>query len=241
MRRRRRIAGLACAAALALEAGCGARRGQPAVRIMPLGDSITQGSAEQGSYRHPLWRMLREAGFRVDFVGSQRAYALHRGPERGFDADHEGHAGWRSDQLAEHAEPWARESRPDIVLLHIGTNDVGAGQPSDVCQNITRIVTAFRESNPQVRFLVALIIPYQDPAAREAVARLNRKLGPCLAALDTPEAPVTAVDHFTGFDPARLTSDGMHPNAEGTREMARRWFAALAPALEAGAAGAAHP
>ncbi len=39
-----------------------------AVRIMPLGDSITQGIRQQNSYRRPLWHALRKAGLSVDFV-----------------------------------------------------------------------------------------------------------------------------------------------------------------------------
>ncbi|MCP5545455.1 MAG: hypothetical protein H7A49_16285, partial [Akkermansiaceae bacterium] len=45
------------------------------VRIMPLGDSITQGccsgSAVEGGYRNRLHDLLDSAGYTVDFVGTQ--------------------------------------------------------------------------------------------------------------------------------------------------------------------------
>jgi hypothetical protein len=42
------------------------------VKILPLGDSMTQGEAGHFSYRRPLWKMLDSAGYKVDFVGSLR-------------------------------------------------------------------------------------------------------------------------------------------------------------------------
>ena len=70
---------------------------EAAIRIMPLGDSITQGASSgvtdedfQVSYRLDLWDKLRNAGYDVDFVGS-----LNSGSSmEDFDADHEGHPGW---------------------------------------------------------------------------------------------------------------------------------------------------
>ncbi|HEX5200872.1 MAG TPA: GDSL family lipase, partial [Actinoplanes sp.] len=41
------------------------------VRVMPLGDSITDGTQVPGGYRIGLWQRLAAGGYRVDFVGSQ--------------------------------------------------------------------------------------------------------------------------------------------------------------------------
>ncbi len=38
-------------------------------KILPLGDSITQADFNYNSYRRPLWHLLNEAGYSVDFVG----------------------------------------------------------------------------------------------------------------------------------------------------------------------------
>ena len=40
----------------------------PSLRIMPLGDSITQGAKSENTagYRGPLWTLLKEAGYNVD-------------------------------------------------------------------------------------------------------------------------------------------------------------------------------
>jgi hypothetical protein len=62
------------------------------VRVMPLGDSITEGTQVPGGYRIGLWQRLTAGGYRVDLVGSQ-----FNGPAALGDHDHEGHPGWRID------------------------------------------------------------------------------------------------------------------------------------------------
>src|SRR5215813_8194488 len=88
-------------AALALVLSAGLAGGIPAkaesnggVRVMPLGDSITDGSTVPGGYRINLWQRMAAGGYTVDFVGSE-----FNGPAALGDHDHEGHSGWRIDQL----------------------------------------------------------------------------------------------------------------------------------------------
>ncbi len=111
--------------------------GRPAlcqVRIMPLGDSITRGDfsgepdeGRQTGYRLELWNRLRQNGYDVDFVGSLNSGFLNAG----FDSGHEGHSGWTAyeilngrlqDPQAGNLASWLNTYRPEIVLLHIGTN-----------------------------------------------------------------------------------------------------------------------
>src|SRR5688500_15993420 len=76
----------------------------PPVRIMPLGDSITfgaGGTANLGGYRGPLYTLLTNAGYNVDFVGTQT------GNSSGVpDQDHQGHSGWRIDELDSNIAGW---------------------------------------------------------------------------------------------------------------------------------------
>lgn len=65
------------------------------VRVMPLGDSITDGYNVPGGYRIELEDLLVSRGQPVDFVGS-----LSNGPASLADRDHEGHSGWRIDRSA---------------------------------------------------------------------------------------------------------------------------------------------
>ena len=85
-----------------------------AVRIMPLGDSITQGEHVEQGYRRGLWLKLNAAGFDVDFVGSLDT--PHMGPGSGdYDQDHEGHWGWTADRILASISGWAAQADPHMV------------------------------------------------------------------------------------------------------------------------------
>ena len=45
-----------------------------------------------------------------------------------FDQNHEGHSGWTADQIQSNVTAWANLNKPDVVLLHIGTNDISLNQ-----------------------------------------------------------------------------------------------------------------
>jgi hypothetical protein len=61
------------------------------IRIMPLGDSITNGYPN--GYRDDLWFKLINAHYDIDFVVS-----LSNGS--GFDANHEGYVGFKTYEIA---------------------------------------------------------------------------------------------------------------------------------------------
>ncbi len=200
-----------------------------AVRIMPLGDSITQGIRQQNSYRRPLWHALREAGLSVVFVGSQRRNYWGGPPERDFDMDHEGHWGWRTDQILTRLDTWAAKARPDIVLVHLGTNDLAQGREQKlIVAELVEIVATLRAHNPRVTVLMAQLI--DNAFISPQVQTLNRSIAG-IAAQATPDSPVIIVDQWTGFDPRIHTYDGTHPNDAGEQHMAERWAAALIPML----------
>lgn len=201
-----------------------------AIRILPLGDSITEGNRFQNSYRRPLWLALTEAGYPVDFVGTSRRNHLGGPPAADFDRDHEGHWEWRIDEVARELPGWlAAMPTPDIALVHLGSNDLFRGEPIDQMVGEMRdIVRLLREANPGMVLLVADIIPASGTVERTAA--YNHGLT-ALLDLGTDASPVVTVDLFTGFDPATLTYDGVHPNDAGEAWMAERWKAALIGAL----------
>ena len=97
-------------AATALLVPAGPARAAPvtgrAVKIMPLGDSITWGvgSSTTSSYRADLWqRLVKDAGVAVDYVGSGQSGSLP-------DTDNEGHSGWRIEQLTASIDGWIAAS-----------------------------------------------------------------------------------------------------------------------------------
>lgn len=197
------------------------------IRIMPMGDSITEAEGGHSSYRFWLWDLLQGTGGNFDFVGSQRG--VFRGTPRftNFDQDHQGHWGFRVDQLLSLA-PAAAAFQPDIVLLHIGTNDVRQGESADSTVNdIARIIDIFRQSNSDVVVLLAQVIPTNRNNDR--IQFLNGNIAQLANLMDTDESPVVLVDQFSGFSLTTNTYDGVHPNDSGELRMAQRWFNALQP------------
>ena len=139
-------AGFGIAAILACDAPPVGDECEP-LRILPLGDSITEAEAGRASYRYWLFGRLAEQGRPVDFVGSQSG--VYRGAPRfpDFDVDHEGHWGWTTAEVRRRIDPWAERSTPDLVLLLLGTND-GAGNLDATKTNLSAIIESLRRHRP---------------------------------------------------------------------------------------------
>jgi lysophospholipase L1-like esterase len=205
--------------------------GQTPLRIMPLGDSITQGYRD--SYRRLLWSALKRAGIEADFVGSMNRGYGTESQIVDFDRDHEGHWGWRADHVLAHIDTWAARAKPDVVLMHLGTNDVGGGQDiDDTAQEIARIIQRLRHHNPGVHILLAAIIPVDHERVTQRITRFNEALATLAATVDTPGSRVVLVDQFTGFDAEQDTYDGTHPNEAGNKKIADKWFVAIQALLQ---------
>lgn len=199
---------------------------------MPLGDSITQGDADHDTYRRPLWKSLQVEGYDIDFVGSRRAN--HRGPppRDDFDPDHEGHWGWRVDEILARIRGWVEDSEPDVILIHLGSNDVFQDEDVETTlDELGELIDAVRESRPEATFLLAQIIPTAMANANAGIRELNARIPELAASKSSATSRVVVVDHFTGFDATRQTYDGVHPNADGEIHLSDRWLAALEDVL----------
>ncbi len=198
---------------------------------MPLGDSITTSVTGNASYRYYLWQHFQSAGYQVDFVGSQ--YGVYGGPPlyTDFDQDHEGHWGWRVDEILANIDAWANAFQPDIVLIHLGHNDLWQGQGvSGTVDELAQLIDVLRLVNPTVQILVAQVIPSTESALAE-LPSLNAQIPAMAAAKTTSQSLVIVVDQYSEFDATLDTWDGVHANAAGEQKMADRWFAWLARLL----------
>ena len=202
------------------------------VRIMPLGDSITSSGGGHASYRYWLWHKLLDAGYDVNFVGGQ--YGVYRGQPSNddFDQDHEGHWGWRADSMVDRIYAWSLPAEPDIVLIHLGTNDLLHGRSvSSTMSALEQITNEIRRVNPEAKFLLAQIIPSTWGGGLDLVPELNAHLEELAARLTRPASPVLLVNQYAEFDAAEDTWDGIHPNESGERKMAAIWFTTLVEVL----------
>jgi lysophospholipase L1-like esterase len=191
------------------------------MRIMPLGDSITDGdgSTDGGGYRRLLSRALAEAGQEVTFVGSVR--------DEVAGLDHEGHPGWEINDLTGLVEGWLTGARPDAVLLHIGTNDLGRALdlPEAPARLGTLIDTILRTA-PTVTLHVASLAAVGTDDLQRLVDAFNAEIPRLVKERVRAGFDVRFVDLA-----ARLTrahaADRLHPNDLGYAVMADTWFAAL--------------
>ncbi|GAA2795606.1 SGNH/GDSL hydrolase family protein [Crossiella cryophila] len=204
---------------------------QTQLRIMPLGDSITEAP---GCWRAYLWDQLRRTGHtNIDFVGTRTG----GGCPVGHDRDHAGYSGYQATFIArENLLPtWLAVARPDVVLMHLGTNDLWFGQGTEaVLPAYTKLVEQMRTNNPAIRILLAHIIPMAPPnctSCAKQVVDLNTAIPAWAATKSTARSPITVVDQWTGFDPITDTYDGVHPVDSGFRKMADRWFPAVSAAV----------
>lgn len=202
------------------------------IRYMPLGDSITDGYDVEGGYRTLLWQLLvQEDGDKIDFVGSRAS-----GPPELGDKDNEGHGGWCIDGpcgdptgthvVAPRIEEWVRASRPDIVSIHLGTNDIKKGADgAETARRLDALVGRIYAVDPDVHVILCQIVaarmdvPQHDAyaAAVPGIADRYRAQGRSVAVVDLSRL-LTVPVHYV---------DGTHPTKVGYELMAR----ALHPAV----------
>jgi len=133
----------------------------PPIRILPLGDSITYGASVPGGYRLPLHQLLTNAGFNVDFLGTQTG-----NPAAGLpDPDHEGHSGWRIDQIDSIIlAVFSQIADSDVILLLIGTNDYGQNNDTAHATNrLEALIARMATNRPFAKIIVANLTHRGEP------------------------------------------------------------------------------
>nr|WP_239145392.1 SGNH/GDSL hydrolase family protein [Actinoplanes couchii] len=195
---------------------------------MPLGDSIT---GSPGCWRALLWQQLPAA--EVDFVGTLPG----DGCGFAYDSQHEGHGGYLATNVASQnlLPGWLSASDPDVVLMHFGTNDAWSSLSTTTILNAyTTLVGQMRAANPNMKIIVAQIIPLNPSTCTECgqrVITLNAAIPAWAASLSTAASPITVVDQWTGFNTSTDTYDGVHPNDAGNVKIAAKWLPAVQAAI----------
>jgi lysophospholipase L1-like esterase len=202
------------------------------VKVMTLGDSIT---AAPGCWRAIMWNRLQADGYTdVDMVGTQSG----DGCGIPYDSNHEGHSGFTAVGIANQNQlpAWLSATTPDIVLMHLGTNDVWNGTitTAQILAAYSTLVDQMRASKPTMKILVAQILPMNPTGCGtcgQRVQELNAAIPGWAASRTTSTSPITVVDQWTGFSTATDTFDGVHPVESGFQKMSDRWYPALTAAL----------
>jgi len=198
--------------------------------ILPMGDSRVQGDRpDDESYRFELWKLLLDREIRFDFVGTKKDLADY--PEYqniAFDTDHEGTGGATTTSILAELDEILKEIDPDIVLLGIGGNDLDDGATVNATiANINRIVDKIQAKNDKALIIVEQIAPavssYMTIERTAVLEEFNNAISNMAQNQTTPNSMVVPVNMFDDWKDEYFADD-VHYNAEGAKEVARRYF-----------------
>lgn len=215
---------------------------QDSVKIMPLGDSITE-LDWQGGYRSYLYKLLSDSGFVFDYVG--RRTLNHNDGSLGFAFpqaywDHEGYSGRAIyPTWLDSVGRALRANPPQVIILMLGTNDVSNGTRSSV--QIRNFMSQFLDSiwtfNPSIRVVLSnlpRIVPGSlfSQAKLDTIIKVNALWPGLVAEKKAAGRPLYDVDNFNVLtETSDFTGDGIHPSVAGYRKMRYVWYPAVVQAI----------
>ena len=132
------------------------------VRLVFLGDSITQSWGGPG-------RAVADPGAEV----FEANFARFRAVNFGISGDRTQHVLWRIDQGA------FSSVRPKVIVLMIGTNNLGDDSAEQIAQGIGQIVYRLEEKCPQTKILLLGIFPRgtsPDDPLRKKLRDVNQRI-----------------------------------------------------------------
>lgn len=225
---------------------------------MPLGNSITYDThsaetrpeGDRISYRWKLYRLLKEAGLDFDYVGGEHS-GYNYFPEYGL-SDNAGYPGVLDEQLAYILKTTILNPGPpvqyvdgswynqkflnlfptDIILLHIGTNNVIGNYPSHIEDVLKEITSYERSSGRKLIVFLAKIISIRDASGLCNVsAGVNNYNASILSNYnvykDSLDLTLVDMQCGAGIDYWNDMYDEWHPDSNGYNKMAQVWFDAL--------------
>ncbi len=196
--------------------------------------------SEAIGYRNSLYNLLDNSGYNIDFVGGNKyGYSIMS------DSDNAGFSGIKDQELADIIESGSTSSKwgqvtpgpyldyypADIVLLHIGTNDVLADEYTDV-SNVTRLLNAIDDyetenGKPVLVFLAKIINPQSVSCGNDyKTTQYNNRLVSMAQSRISAGDKLVVVDMNCGAGINYYTdmTDQAHPNQTGYDKMADKWF-----------------
>ncbi|MDQ0600923.1 hypothetical protein QF037_005268 [Streptomyces canus] len=211
------------------------------LRFMPVGDSMTIGSAGEHTWRYRMWQHLRDTYDRpFALVGPRETLhdkatdtpTSYEYADPDFPRAHL--AGWGEGWL--HMAPLigdaVRSCRADVLLVSLGLIDLGFYTNAEqTAENVRAFVEQARSAEPRVRMVVLPVIPNvraQDDAPFGAqVTLFNELLAKAVADLDEPRSPLLLASPPVSYDFTVDTYDGTHPNASGEHKIAEAFAEAM--------------
>lgn len=214
------------------------------LRILPFGNSITEGTdgnppqeSLRIAYRHTLYTLLTAGGYNFNFVG-------HKSGGYGIfpDAEHGGIPGTRDqylvrllqdgydlrweEQITPGGQPYLDVYPADLILLHIGTNDITHSEgpsPNSVSQILDEIDAWENRTGNEVTVLVARIL--NRKVYDLTTTQFNNNVAAMVAARDDPSIMMVDIENGAGINYAvEMQDDEIHPYESAYVKMGQKWF-----------------
>ncbi|MFI1359266.1 GDSL-type esterase/lipase family protein [Streptomyces sp. NPDC020898] len=218
------------------------------LRLMPVGDSMTIGSAGEHTWRYRLWQHLRETyGGPFRIVGPREA--LYDKATNTSDSYEYADPDFPRAHLAGWGEGWqhmtpliadaVRAHKPDVLLVSLGLIDLGFYTDAEqTAEQARTFIAEARLSNPRIAMALLPVIPNvradTDPPFAAQVAHFNELLAKTAADLDEPRSPLLLTSTPSAYDVNHDTYDGTHPNASGEHKIAGAFADSLYEAWDLG-------
>lgn len=220
------------------------------LRIMPVGDSITDDCAINGAWRLYLQPLLQTNGYAFTNLGRWVS-----SPIGGFNkTHHEGICGAviaypgmfsahnypvQSNYAIKTVADALTNTPPDVFLIDLGVNDVGYGRnPWVVATNhMAGLLDMLFSNRPSAQIMIGKPTSITRSTIGSPVySTFGTNMPIFCAALQAmvnarraQGQNVFTADFFSAVDPVTmLQGDGTHPNAAGFNAMAREWYFRMA-------------
>ncbi|MDE3720982.1 GDSL family lipase [Nocardiopsis sp. N85] len=221
------------------------------LRMMIVGDALTQGSSGDHTWRYHLWRHLTENRVEFDFVGpyddmydlEEEGFGDETYADPAFDRDHAARWGHSAGELSDEVSRQAAEHEPHYLLLLAGFEGIMAGGSADhALAGVGETVSTVRVVRGETRFVVGELPPVEgspdDDRINSEIARFNMGVVDLAGRLTSAASPVVIARVADGYAPAHDNWDGAYPNGRGQLRIAAAFADALSNPL---GVGPAHP
>lgn len=199
--------------------------GGVALRILPLGDSITEGygSSDFNGYRLHLMEALTIRGAQARYIGALKTGTMENNENDGFP-------GWTIVQIAAASKPtWSK--KPNVVLLHVGTNDMNLDPPREpydtAPERLAVMLDDLVNTIPNVTIVVAQIMQSMNDGTKLRIPVFNDAVAELVSTRVAKGAKIQIVDMSKIGADHSTTDDSLHPNDAGYQLMSVVWLQGL--------------
>lgn len=215
-----------------------------AYRILVAGDSITQGSSADYTWRYRLVKKLNQtAPGEFEMVGTRTTLFNNvtnaQGSTNYADDNFTGKAhsalwGTTYEIQVDNIASQVSSTNANVLVTMLGSNDLAyRTSPAATIENVRLFIQRARAANPGIDIVIGEVVTKWDPwsgninLTSESQDYASR-LATLASSLNTSSERVVTANTRNGWDPTKHTWDGTHPNATGETLIAQRISEGLA-------------